>query len=167
MEHLREVSPLSRRGDVVRGRTHPLSDPLQSGIRFHPHPFSVVPLASFAGSLPSRGDSGVTSFTFSIDPGLRSCLSAGGATSATGDDEAPVPDHVPFWFKPDSIFGLFPVTTFISTLPGLTLPRTAGPRPPWCWQSSCRLARSRPIRRSRLRCSPGFGPRRCQRRPLG
>src|SRR5271157_4274423 len=58
-----------------------------------------------------------------------------------------------FWFKPDSIFGLFPVTTFISTSPGLTLPRTAGPRPPWCWQSSCRLALSRPIRRSRLRCS--------------
>ena len=24
----------------------------------------------FAGSLPSRGDSGVTSFTFSIDPGV-------------------------------------------------------------------------------------------------
>src|SRR5208337_1408349 len=95
-EHLREVSPLSRWGNVVRGRTHPLSDPLQSGIRFLPHPFPAVPLASFAGSLPSRGDSGVTSFTFSIDPRVRSCLSAGGATSTTGEFGAPVPDHVPF-----------------------------------------------------------------------
>src|SRR5439155_3726105 len=29
-------------------------------------------------------------------PGVRSCLSAGGASSATGDLRAPVPDHVPF-----------------------------------------------------------------------
>ena len=95
-EHLREVSPLSRWGNVVRGRTHPRSDPLQSVVRFLPHPFPAVPLASFAGSLPSRGDSGVTSFTFSIDPRVRSCLSAGGATSTTGEFGAPVPDHVPF-----------------------------------------------------------------------
>src|SRR5271157_2347970 len=85
-------------------------------------PSPAVSLASFAGSLPSQGDSGVTSFTFSIDPGVRSCLSAGGATSATGELGAPAPDHVPFWFKPDSIFGLFLITTFISTSPGLTQP---------------------------------------------
>jgi len=42
------------------------------------------------------------------------------------------------------------------------LTRTAGPRPPRCWQSPCRLALPRPIRGSRLRCPPGFGPRRCQ-----
>ena len=75
-------------------------------------------------------------------------------------------------------FWRFPITvSFVSSFslatghwspsPALTLPRTAGSRPPWCWQSSCRLALSRPIRRSRLRCSPGLGPRRCQRRPLG
>ena len=103
-EHLREVSPaFAVRECCSRGRTHPLSDPLQSGVRFLPHPFPAVPLASFAGSLPSRGDSGVTSFTFSIDPGVRSCLSAGGATSTTGEFWSPRT----FWFKPDSIFGLF------------------------------------------------------------
>src|SRR3954452_13583910 len=37
--------------------------------------------------------------------GVGSCLSAGGASSATGDNAAPVPGHVPFWSKPDSIFG--------------------------------------------------------------
>src|SRR5206468_2344239 len=35
--------------------------------------------------------------------GVRSCLSAGGASSATGDIAAPVPGHVPFWSKPISI----------------------------------------------------------------
>ena len=29
-------------------------------------------------------------------PGVRSCLSAGGAPSATGEFGAPVPDHLPF-----------------------------------------------------------------------
>src|SRR5271166_4332481 len=66
----------------------------------------------------------------SRSPGLRSCFSAGGATSAAGECEAPAPDHVPFWFKPVSILGLSLVTAFISTSPGLTMPRTAGPRPP-------------------------------------
>ena len=52
--------------------------------------------------------------------GVGSCLSAGGASSATGDIAAPVPGHVPFWSKPDSIFGLSLFTAFISTSPGLT-----------------------------------------------
>ena len=60
-------------------------------------------------------------------PGVRSCLSAGGAPSATGEFGAPVPDHLPFWFKPDSILGLFLVTAFISTSPGLTCPGLLAP----------------------------------------
>ena len=59
--------------------------------------------------------------------GVRSCLSAGGASSATGDVAAPVPDHVPFWSKPDSIFGLSLLTAFISTVPGLTCPGLLAP----------------------------------------
>ena len=50
----------------------------------------------------------------------KSCLWAGGASSATGDIATPVPGHVPFWSKPDSIFGLPLFTAFISTSPGLT-----------------------------------------------
>src|SRR5262249_2650983 len=52
--------------------------------------------------------------------GVRSCLWAGGAPSATGDIAAPVPGHVPFWSKPISIFGLLLFTALISTSPGLT-----------------------------------------------
>src|SRR4051812_19038573 len=62
-EHPREVSSLSRRGDVVRGRTHPLSDRLPTGIRLLPHPFPAASSAPFAVGLPSRGGDGVTSFT--------------------------------------------------------------------------------------------------------
>src|SRR5262249_5625788 len=105
-EHPREVSPLSRRGDVVRGRTHPLSGRLPAGVRFLPHPFPAASSAPFAVGLPSRGGDGVTSFISSITPGEGrfvhlvdhsgggSCLSAGGASSATGDNAAPVPGHV-------------------------------------------------------------------------
>src|SRR3954449_8099301 len=76
-EHPREVSPLSRRGDVVRGRTHPRSARLPNGVGFLPHPSSAVSSAFLAVRLPSRGDNGVTSFTPLDHSGLRSCLSAG------------------------------------------------------------------------------------------
>src|SRR3954452_9086395 len=59
--------------------------------------------------------------------GVRSCLSAGGASSAAGDIATPVPGHVPFWSKPISIFGLFLFTAFISTSPGLTCPGLLAP----------------------------------------
>src|SRR5262249_46875934 len=48
--------------------------------------------------------------------------------------------------------------------PGLTVPRAAGPRPPWCWQSQRRLAPRRPPRRVRVRCPEGSAPPRCQGR---
>src|SRR5512133_1830589 len=59
--------------------------------------------------------------------GVRSCLSAGGTSSATGDIAAPVPGHIPFWSEPDSIFGSPLFTAFISTSPGLTSPGLLAP----------------------------------------
>ena len=75
---------------------------------------------SLQSAFPRGEATGVASFTCSITPGARSCLSAGGASSATGDIATPVPGHVPFWSKPDSILGLSLFTAFISTSPGLT-----------------------------------------------
>ena len=66
MKDPREVSPLSRRGDLVRGRTHPLSTRLPSGLSLFPHPSSAASSASFTVRLPLRGDNGVTSFIFGI-----------------------------------------------------------------------------------------------------
>ena len=65
-EHLRDVSPLSRQGDLVRGRTHPLSDRLPIGLGLFPHPSSAASSAFFTVRLPLRGDNGVTSFIFRI-----------------------------------------------------------------------------------------------------
>jgi len=48
--------------------------------------------------------------------------------------------------------------------PGLTLPRAAGPQPPWCWQSQLRLTPRLPPRRVRIRCPEGSAPPRCQGR---
>jgi hypothetical protein len=48
--------------------------------------------------------------------------------------------------------------------PGLTVPRTPGPRPPWCWQSRPRLALRPPSRGMRIRCAEGSAPPRCQER---
>ena len=48
--------------------------------------------------------------------------------------------------------------------PGLTIPRTPGPQPPWCWQSRLRLTLRSPSRGMRIRCPEGFAPPRCQGR---
>src|SRR5262245_57029271 len=47
---------------------------------------------------------------------------------------------------------------------GLTLPRTPGPQPPWCWQSQRRLTLPLPPLRVRIRCAEGSAPPRCQGR---
>ena len=109
------------------GRTHPRSARLPSGLGLFPHPSSAVSSASFAVRLPLRGDHGGYFVHRLGHSGLGSCLSAGGAPSATGEFGAPVPDHLPFWVKPISIFGLSLVTAFISTSPGLTCPGLLAP----------------------------------------
>ena len=98
--------------ECIHGRIHPQSSPLQEWSSLPPSslPRCLIRGASFAVRLPSWGDNGVNSFLFSDRSGLRSCLSAGGASSAMGDSRAPVPDHIPFSFKPDSIFGLSLIT---------------------------------------------------------
>ncbi len=90
-----------------------------------PPPLSHQRSLQFA--FPCGETTGVSLFTFSITPGVGSCLSAGGAPSATGEFGASVPDHLPFWFKPDSILGLSLLTAFISTSPGLTCPGLLAP----------------------------------------
>ena len=58
---------------------------------------------------------------------FRLCLSADGSTATAGEEEAPAPGHLPFWFKPVSAFGLLKFTTFISSSPELAMPSTLAP----------------------------------------
>src|SRR5262249_51677457 len=105
-EHPREVSPLSRRGGC-----YPWAD--SPSIRSITDRHSLPPssllrcLISVLCSPPSLAGRQRGYFVHLLDhSGVRSCLSAGGAPSAPGELVAPGPDHVPFWSKPDSIFGL-------------------------------------------------------------
>ena len=133
-EDPREVSPLSRRGDVVfhrqGGRQLRLGRPItvedSPSIRpitgRHWLPPSSLPrcLISLLYSRPSLAGRRRGYFVHLFDhSGVRSCLSAGGTPSATGESAAPVPDHLPFWSKPDRILGLSSFTAVISTSAGL------------------------------------------------
>jgi hypothetical protein len=83
-----------------------------------------------------------------------------------------MPGHIPFWFRPVSIFGLSNITAFSSTSPGLTLPRTAGPRPP-CDAGSRRVGsrfHDRPFGRGYVVPQASYQPvarkARCGSRPM-
>src|SRR3954452_7568994 len=105
-EHPREVSPLSRQGDLVRGEDSP-SIRLTTERHWLPPSSLLRCLISVLCSPPSLAGRQRGDFVHLLDhSGVRSCLSAGGASSAPGNNAAPGPAHVPFWFKPDSIFGL-------------------------------------------------------------
>ena len=110
-EDPREVSPLSRRGDVVLHRQvgRPLrlgrsllvgdSPSIRSITGRHWLAPSSLPrcLISLLCSRPSLAGRRRGYFVHLFDhSGVRSCLSAGGTPSATGDVTAPVPDHIPF-----------------------------------------------------------------------
>jgi hypothetical protein len=141
-EDPREVSPLSRRGDVVLHKQvsrqlllgRPISVEGSPSIRSitgrHWLPPSSLPrcLISLLCSGPSLAGRRRGYLVHPLDrSGVGSCLSAGGASSALGDIAAPGPDHVPFWSEPDSIFGSSLFTAFNGTSPGLTCPGLLAP----------------------------------------
>src|SRR4051812_20498247 len=81
------------------------------------------------GRAPRRGPARISITT---DAQRRCRLERVSARSAMRTEYAttiatPVPGHVPFWSKPDSIFGLPLFTAFISTSPGLTRPGLLAP----------------------------------------
>lgn len=69
-----------------------------------------------------------------------------------------------FWLKPGSAFGLFLITTFISSLLMLTMPRSLAPYPPRRWQKASSTHRVDTALASRLHCPGGFTPSRYQLR---
>ena len=102
-------------------------DPLQNGLGFLPHPSAAVSSATFTVRFPLRADNGVNSFIFWIIQDLGRACRPVVHHPRRENVELLVPDHIPFWSKPDSIFGLSLFTTFISTLSELTLSRLLAP----------------------------------------
>ena len=95
-EHPREVSPLSRQGDVVRGRTHPFIRSITERPWLPPSSLLRCPMGSLCRELTLAGRQRGYFVHLLDHSGVGSCLWAGGASSAPGDYGAPGPDHVPF-----------------------------------------------------------------------
>jgi hypothetical protein len=99
--------------------------------------------------------------------GGRSCLWTGGASSAAEEKVASAPGHIPFWFKPVSIFGLFGLTVFTALQLVLTCPGLLAPdRLVMLAVVVSARAFTTDSVESRLRCPAGFAPPRCQERTL-
>lgn len=130
--HLLEVCPLA-----CGAKFELLSIPLQNGFRFLQHPLPAAPSARLTARFPEGRAAGLPRFVC-IPTWVRSRLSAGGTTSATGEVRAPILDHLPFgpglfsFSGLFSTFGLLELTAFISDSHMLTLPGYPDSRPPWC-----------------------------------
>jgi hypothetical protein len=99
--------------------TQPLSDPLQTGLRFFHHPLPAGPSVHLAVCFPwldllfgpspfglcVPGRPSGFPRSVQVPAWVRFRLSAGGSTSAIGDRTAPIPAPLPFWPKPVSPCG--------------------------------------------------------------
>jgi hypothetical protein len=124
-EDRREVGALS--GGVM---LQPLSGPLPTGVGLLPNPLPAASSGRLAAPVPgvTPGRDGFTTFRVRDRIGRCGwCLYAGGPTSARGEFGAPRPGHVPFWSKPDSLFGLSFLTTLVGTSSGFTRPPLLAP----------------------------------------
>jgi hypothetical protein len=126
----REVSPLSREGMLLPGRNAPSIHPITGRPSLAPSSLPRCPIGSPYGLLsPTGGQWGY--FVHRTDlRGLGRASRPVALHPRQGNAEAPVPGHIPFWFRHVSIFGLSNITAFNSTSPELTIPRAASPRPP-------------------------------------
>lgn len=143
---------------------HRLSSPLQPGIRLLHDPLPAPSTAFLAVCLPRRRRYGLTMFRVWDTRGLGSAFLPTIISVRVSPSGKGVTDRVPFWLKPDSAFGLFLITTFISSLLMLTMPRSLAPYPPRRWQKASSPHRVDAALASRLHCPGGFTPSRYQLR---
>jgi hypothetical protein len=139
-EHLREVSPLSRRRNVVRGRTHPLSDRLPNGIGLLPHPLPAVPSATPCGGPTPEGGRRAYHVPRMNHGWFRLCLSAGGSDD---DDRGwEIPLYLATYLLVQACQRLWLVGSHdvYQQFTWISHAIHPGPRPPWRWQSLDSLA---------------------------
>ena len=115
--HRREVSPLSRRVML-----QPVSTPLQGGVRFFPPPYPHRHRLALRPPYLCRSNTGLPRSTRLTRMGEVLSLRRERWVSMTGYYRDPVPAPVPFWPKPNSIFGLLLITTFIESSHVFTIP---------------------------------------------
>jgi hypothetical protein len=126
--HPMEVCSLSCEVMLPTGATS--IRPITGRPSLFPSSFTRRPISLSCDSLSQKEDDGLNTFRVCTNEWGRSRLFAGGTSSAVEDFEAPTPDHLPFWPKPVSTFGLAALTTFSSDSHLLTVPFNPSSRPP-------------------------------------
>ena len=100
----------------------PVSVPLQDGLRFFPPPYPPRRWSALRPSSLHRSETGFPRSTRLTVTGEVLSIRRERCVSMTGYYRDPVPAPVPFWLKPDSIFGLVLITTFIESSHVFTIP---------------------------------------------
>jgi hypothetical protein len=100
----------------------PVSVPLQDGIRFFPPPYPHRHRLALRPPYLCRSNTGLPRSTRLTRMGEVLSLRRERCVSMTGYYRDPVPAPVPFWPKPNSIFGLLLITTFIESSHVFTIP---------------------------------------------
>ena len=115
MKDQTEVSPLS-------GEGNPLSAPLQRSIRLLRLPLPALLSAFLAGCFPSSGGVQAYHVPLVCPDGLGPTCSPVMLVVSERGNWIPLYPSRTFWFKPVSTFGLFALTTFISSSLPLAIP---------------------------------------------
>src|SRR5574341_545353 len=110
--------------------TQLLSGPFQTGVRCLHHPVPARPSTSLAVGLPRGGGVRGDHVPRAYPRGRGLAMTPVVHRLREESSRTPMPDHLPFWFKPCSIFGLSYVTTPVGDSRLLTTPCNPRSRPP-------------------------------------
>lgn len=119
-----EVCPLSR-GAMFQ----PLSSPLQRSLCFFHLPLPAFPSDCLTTSYPYGRDTGLPCSVYETFDGLGSLYPPRVLVARDRECWNPCTHSIAFWLKPDSIFGLPNMTTFIKRSHMLTIPSILAPIP--------------------------------------
>ena len=141
----------------VRENFEPVSNPLQSSIRFLQRSSTRVPIGRPCGWLSLRGrrDTGLPSSTFNTQ-WVSVCLSAGGIIDYVRRQRNTSTIPLAFWPWPVSIFGLSKITTFINSSHILRIPSFLAPIRVDASRVEVFSRFSLPAIGQGLHCHPGF-----------
>lgn len=146
--------------------------PMRQILNLYPHDYSMA----FAFSIllylhphqvilrfpcPWGVNTGLPSSEQHTNERVRFCLSAGGVIVHVFPLRTGITIPLTFWCKPDSIFGLFHVTTFKRQFTMLIVPFSLAPSPHDA-SSDQYLSRFTEAMFAKLHCSQGFRQGRCQ-----
>ncbi len=125
-----------RKSAHFRAGDAPVSASLQGSIRFLRHLLPTYLSAHLTARFPySNGGNWAYPISLILHGGLASVYPPGESWITCDESRAPQPYPSPFWLRPDSIFGLSSLTTFIDDSHVLRIPPFLASTPVRCYQS--------------------------------